>query len=218
MPSLIEAGLQSSQATENNVALNITNYAHVDSVAAGATANVRVYGAAGPGAQYPSVKGTIETILPSATIIGVPYLTNSVVAFDDENYQVENTLPQVLADGNTPTGAVSVVGSGAITLPTVVPVLGSGGSIVAYNITNQGNGLTADLTFAISGPGAGATTGAQTISGGKLTALQPGNPGAGYDGSTTVTPSGGIFDGNTGGGQSIGGNGGRFVYNDGTLG
>jgi hypothetical protein len=214
----IAAGLQTSAATNPNVPLNQSNYANVDSVAAGASANVRVFGSSGPGTQYPSVKGSQETIQPSATIINVPYSTNPVVALSgDPNYQVKNTLPEVFADDLTPVGAVSVVGAGDVTLPTVVPVLGAGGAIIAYNVTSQGNGITADLSFAISGPGTGATTGAQTIVNGKLISVAPGNPGSGYNGSTTVTPSGGTFTGAAGGGRAIGGNGGRFVYNDGTT-
>lgn len=214
----VQAGLQTSAATNPNVPLNQSNYANVDSVAAGGSANVRVYGSSGPGTMYPSVKGDVETIQPSATIINVPFSTNPVTALDsDKNYQVKNTLPEVFADDMTPTGTVSVVGAGAVTLPTIVPVIGPGGAIIAYNVTSQGNGLTASLTLTISGPGTGATTGVQTISGGKLISVAPGNAGSGYDGSTTVTPTGGTFAGAAGGGRDIGGNGGRFVYNDGTT-
>lgn len=214
MPNLIDAGFQSSSATENNVPLNITNYAHVDSVDAGTSANVRVYGKAGPGASYPSNKGPVETIRPSATIINAPYKSQLVVALG-ENYQVTNTLPEVFADSNVPVGAVSVVGSGAVTLPTITPIITAGG-IVGYNVTSGGNGLTADVDLTITGSGTGATTGAQVITSGVLISVQPGNPGSGYGGGTTVIASGGVYSGATGGGQSIGGNGGRFVYQDGT--
>lgn len=215
----IAAGLQSSAATENNVPLNQTNYANVDSVAAGSSANVRVYGTSGPGTSYPAVKGTAEKIQPSATIIGAKFNSNLVVAFDGANYQVRNTLPEVFADGNTPTGSVSVVGAGGVTLPTVALVLGTGGAVIAWNVTSQGNGLTAPVTLSINtSTGSGATPGAQTIQNGKLISISPGNPGAGYASGDTVTVSGGVFSGASGGGQHIGGNGGRFVYNDGTTG
>ena len=215
----IAAGLQSSEATENNVPLNQTNYANVDSVAVGATANVRVYGTSGPGTSYPSVKGASERIQPSATIIGARLNSNLVVAFDGTNYQVRNTLPEVFADGNTPTGSVSVVGAGGVTLPAVDLVLGTGGTVLAWNVTSQGNGLTAPVTLSINtATGSGATPGAQTIQNGKLISISPGNPGSGYASGDTVTVSGGVFSGASGGGQHIGGNGGRFVYNDGTTG
>jgi hypothetical protein len=219
-PGVVESGLQSSAASSNNVPLNQTNYANIDSVSVGATANVRIYGKAGPTTQYPSVKGATETIEPSATIINVPLSSNQVVALDAHtNYQVRVTLPEVFADGFRPVGAVSVVGGGSPTLPTVSLVLGAGGAVVGWNVTSQGNGLTGNVTLVIvTGTGSGATPGVQTISAGKLISISPGNPGSGYVGGDTVTVSGGIFSGGMGGGQSIGGNNGRFVYNDGTLG
>ncbi len=214
----VAAGLQSSAATEPNVPLNQTNYANVDSKAAGSSANVRVYGTAGPGTMYPSVKGSQESILPSATVIGVPFNTNPVVAYDGQNYQVRSTLPEVFADHLTPVGTVSVVGSGTVTLPTVSLVLGTGGAVIGWNVTSQGNGLTGPVTLSINTTGgSGATPGVQTIQNGKLISIAPGNPGAGYSSGDTVNVSGGVFSGATGGGRSIGGNGGRFVYNDGTT-
>lgn len=216
----IVAGLQTSSATEPNLSLNQSNYANVDSVAAGASANVRVYGASGPGTQYPSVLGPKETIQPSATIINVPFNTNPVVALSgDPDYFVKNTLPEVFADEMTPVGAVSVVGSGAVTEPTVQLVLSSsGGHVIAWNVVSQGNGLTADVTLTITtSTGSGATPGAQTIVGGHLISIAPGNPGQNYVSGDTVTASGGTFAGATGGGRSIGGNGGRLVYNDSTT-
>jgi len=219
MPNPISSGLQSSAATENNIVLNQTNYANIDSVAAGSSANVRIYGSSGPGTQYPGVKGATETIQPSATIIGVPYTTNPVVAHDGDQYQIRNTLPEVLADGFTPIGSVSVVGSGSVTLPTVSLVLDSHGHVIGWNVTSQGNGLTGPVTLHINtSTGSGATPGAQTIQNGKLISIAPGNPGDLYAPGDTVTVSGGTFTGASGGGRSIGGNGGRLVYNDGTIG
>lgn len=206
------AGLVSSASTSQGVVLNQSNYATVDSVAAGASANIRVYGAAGPRTMWPGVKGPVENLYPSATIVNAAYNSSAIVAVDRGTFMLAATLPQVFGDDVVPVGKVSVVGSGAITLPTVVPVLSStGGNIIGYNITNQGNGLTADVTLTISGPGTGATTGSQTISGGKLIAVAAGNPGSGYDGTTTVTASGGVAGGVAGGGTTVGGNGGRLT-------
>lgn len=219
VPGTISAGLQSSAASEAATVLNQTNYANVDSVAVGGSANVRIYGKAGPNTQYPSVKGSSETILPSATVVNVPLSSSQVVGFDGSSYQVRGTLPEVLEDGMTPVGAVSVVGGGIPTLPTIDPVI-SGGHIIGFNVTSGGAGATAPyvLTIADSGGGTGATAGAQTIVGGVLISVAPGNAGSGYTGATTVTPSGGTFGGSAGGGRSIGGNGGRLIVNDGTTG
>jgi hypothetical protein len=215
---LVSSGLQSSAATSNAVGLNQTNYAIVDSVDNGVgSANVRVYGTSGPQTMYPYVKGADETILPSATIVNVPHGTNKVVAYDGEQYMVKDTLPQVLADGLIPTGAVSVVGSGAFRLPMIVPIEVSG-SILGYNITDGGNGLTGPVTITLVGSGSGATAGPQTIVGGELISVAPGNGGTGYGPGTTASVTGGTSSSGQGGGQAIGGNNGRFIYADSTTG
>lgn len=218
MPSLIEAGLQSSKAIEDNIPLNTTNYANVDSVAVGGTANVRVYGTSGPGTQYPSVKGAQETIQPSATIINIPLGSNRVVAFDGSNYQVENTLPEVLADGNVPTGYVSVVEAGTVSLPTVTLNV-TGGHITSAEITSYGSGLTQNPTWTITdASGTGATMISSGVEAGSITGVQITNSGSGYSATPTATAAGGVFSGASGGGTAIGGNGGRLIHNDGTTG
>lgn len=213
----VSAGLQSSAATENATVLNQTNYANIDSVSAGLSANIRVFGQAGPGFMYPAVKGAAEQILPSATIVNVPPSSNKVIAWDGEGYRVESTLPQVMADGLTPTGSVSVVGGGAVVLPVVAP-FEFGGGIIGYNVVSQGNGLTQPVTITLVGTGTGATSGAQTIVAGKLISVAPGNLGTGYGSGTTATVTGGVSGGSVGGGQSLGGQNGRLIYNDVTTG
>jgi hypothetical protein len=217
----VKAGLVSSAASESATVLNQTNYASVDSAdAGGGTANVRIFGKAGPNTQFPAVKGAAETILPSATVINVPLSSQQVVGFDGTNFKVRGTLPEVLVDGDTPIGSVSVVGGGTPTPPVIAPII-SGGAILGYNVSNGGSGATAPYTLTLGsvGGGFGATFGPQTIVGGVLLAVAPGNPGASYSGGTTVIVSGGgTFSGSTGGGQNIGGNGGRLITNDGTTG
>lgn len=222
MPNLISSGRQSSSATEDAVVLNQTNYANVDSVsnAANTSANVRIYGKAGVHTQYPRVKGNQETILPSATIINVPYVSDQVVGYDGENYQVRGTLPEVLADGMSPIGAVSVVGSGGIVLPVVTVTINGSGVVTSWNVVSGGSAISDDLTLTPPPQvGAGGAPGAQTIVHGVLTAIANGTPGVGgTPGTFPVGVSGGVFAGATGGGQSIGGNGGRLINNDGTTG
>ena len=221
MPKPISAGLQSSAAIENAAVLNQTNYANVDSISnvAGTSANIRIYGKAGLNTQYPSVKGPTETILPSATIINVPFTSEQVVGHDTNDYQVRNTLPQVLHDSMTPIGAVSVVGSGAIVLPTVTVTVNLTGNVTAWNVVSGGNALSDPVSLSISGPGAGATPGTQTIHAGVLISIANGTAGSGYTpGTQPVAVAGGVFAGSTGGGRNIGGNGGRLVINDGTTG
>jgi hypothetical protein len=219
-PGTVSSGLQSSAASENAVVLNQTNYATVDSASnvGGTSAIVRIYGKAGLNTQYPSVKGGVESILPSATIINVPFATEQVVGHDGTDYIARGTLPEVLMDGTTPIGAVSVVGSGMLTLPTVTVTVNGSGNVTAWNVVSGGNALSDPVTMAITGSGSGATPGAQHIVAGVLISIANGTAGSGYTpGTQPVTVSGGMFGGSTGGGQSIGGNGGRLVVNDGTT-
>jgi hypothetical protein len=134
------------------------------------------------------------------------------VGWNGQNYVLKPTLAAVLADDLTPIGAVSVVGTGAPTLPTIVPII-SGGGIIGYNVTAGGAGASAPytLTLATFGGGVGATFGPQTIVGGVLISVAPGNPGTVYPGGTTVVASGGVFPGTAGGGGTAGGNGGRMT-------
>lgn len=212
MTAPVAAAKQSSAATENNVVLNQSNFAYVDSVAAGSSANARIYGAGGPGTSLISLKGTAESRLPSATIINVAYSSAAVTAYDGEKYQVKANLPGVFPDTWTPVGKLSVVGPGSVVLPTLALVLDSGGHVLGWNVVTQGNALTGPVTLAINtATGSGATPGAQTITGGKLISVAPGNPGQAYASADTVSVSGGVFGGATGGGTANGGNGGRLT-------
>lgn len=212
--SAVSSELVSSAATSEAGAFNQTNYAVVDSTAVGSTAEVSIAGASGPLTNLVRQKGPAQTVLPSSTIYGVTPGSDQFVAYDGEGYVLAPTLAGALqSDENVPIGKVSVVETGAPTLPVIVPII-SGGGVVGYNVTNQGNGITGPLNLVVSdpgGPGTGATTGAQTITSGKLISVAPGNAGANYDGSTIVTASGGIGPGTPGGGTAVGGNGGRMT-------
>ena len=221
-PGTASSGLQSSAASEAATVLNQTNYAHVDSIANidDTSANVRIYGKAGLNTQFPAIKGGAETILPSATIINVPFASEQVVGHDGQDYQVRGTLPEVLEDVITPIGAVSVIGSGAVVLPTVTVTIGALGEVTSWNVVAQGNALSDPVNLTILSSGSGAIPGLQTIVAGKLISIANGTGGGGYPILSTqpVGVTGGVFAGSTGGGQSIGGNGGRLVVNDGTTG
>lgn len=207
-----DAGKQSSAATESHVSLNQTNYATVDSIANGATAAVRIYGVAGPYKSYQRVSGTSLLTRPSGTIVNIPYNSSQFVAWDGSMFRIAPILSNVFPDSWEPVGKVSVVGAGAVVLPTVALVLGPGGSVLGWNVVTQGNGLTGPVTLNIvTATGTGATAGAQTIQNGKLIAIAAGNPGQNYAGTDTVTVGGGISAGTPGGGTTIGGNGGRLT-------
>jgi hypothetical protein len=206
------SGLVSSSAMVNNSPLNQSNFANVDSIANGGSAAVRIYGVAGPYHSYVQQKGPAQFIRPSGTIANVTYGSTKVVAFDGEKFRVSPILPGVFHDDWEPVGIVSVVESGVPTLPTVALVLGTGGAVIAWNVTSQGNGLTGPVTLTINTTtGSGASAGNQTIQNGKLISIAPGNPGTGYAAGDTVTVSGGIGAGQAGGGGVTGSNGGRLI-------
>ncbi len=209
----IASGLVSSAAISDATALNQTNYGVVTSAAVGSTAEVSISGAAAPLTSVPTMKGPTERILPGATVLGVTPGSSQFTAWDGGGYVLRPTLAGVLRDDSlVPIGAVSVVETGVPELPTVVPII-TGGAVVGYDVTDQGNGVTGPLDLVVSdaGGGTGATTGTQTIVAGKLISVAPGNAGSGYSGATVVTASGGINPGTPGGGTAVGGNGGRLT-------
>ena len=66
----------------------------------------------------------------------------------------------------------------------------SGGAILGYTVTSEGNGYTAAPTVTISGGGGSGATATATISGGRVTAIVPtdyGNPATPYTSAPTVT-------------------------------
>lgn len=210
-PNPVDAGLVESEAMSPAAAFNQSNFAEVDSQASGATALITIAGTGGPLTPYTAVRGTTQKNRPSATIAGVTPSTDQFIGYDGSQYIAKPTLAAVLADNLEPVGKVSVVSTATPTPPTIVPVI-SGGAIVGYNVTSGGAGASQPYTLVIfdSGGGTGATAGEQTIVGGVLMSVAPGNAGSGYTGATTVTPSGGGPGGAPGGGTATGGNGARM--------
>lgn len=209
----IAAGLQSSSASNNGAVLYQSNYGYVDSQASGAAANVRVYGAAGPYTSLIADKSTVESIVPSATIVNVAQDSTQFVSYTGDMFRVSPQLPGTFPDTDTPIGKVSVVGGGSPTLP-VIDLLVQGGYVVGIKSTSTfGSGLTQLPTFVVSdATGHGATIIATGLSGGAITGIQVTNNGDGnYSSTPTVTASGGTFAGTTGGGTAAGGNGGRMT-------
>ena len=209
-PGAVSAGLVSSAATASNLSLNQSNYATVDSVANGGTATVRVYGSGGAGTSWASVVGADSKVIPSGTIMNIAYAANGFVVWDGQKYQLKPQLAQTFPDTWVPVGKVSVIANASgLVLPTINAVV-TGGAIVAYQITNPGNGLTSPPVLTItdsSGSGATATT---VVSAGAVTQVLPGSAGSGYSGTPVVTASGGVSGGAAGGGGANGNNGGRL--------
>lgn len=205
----------SSASSVPNLSLNQSNFATVDSVAAGATPIVRVYGTGGVGAAYTRSVGMQSPQRPGATLLNIPYGANKFVAYDTEQriYQVKDQLPQTFSDPWEPVGFVSVVFSGAPTLPVLKPIFTSG-FLVGIQRISDGNGLsTPPLGVVVSGVGHNAAF-VLFITNGQVSGYQINNGGDGnYVNTDTISVSGGISAGVGGGGGVSGGNGGRFYSN-----
>jgi hypothetical protein len=212
-PGVVSSGQMSSAATASNLALNQSNFATVDSVAAGATASVRVYGPGGVGTAWTSILGSNSKVIPAGTITNIAYGSNGFVAWDGERYQMKPQLAQTFPDSWVPVGKVSVIANGSgLVLPTIKAIV-TAGAIVAYQILDPGNGLTSSPTLTItdsSGIGASAVA---VVSAGQVTQVTPGSAGSGYSDNPTVTASGGVSGGTAGGGGANGANGGRLYAN-----
>jgi hypothetical protein len=108
----ISAGLMSSAAIEPGATFNQTNYAEVNSPSTGTGEEITISGSGGLLSSYTAVKGSVQTVRPSATIINADSGTDQYVGWDGGQYQTKSTLAGVLADNLEPVGKVTV-GSGA---------------------------------------------------------------------------------------------------------
>ena len=206
-----DAGLVSSAATASGAAFAQTNYGVVTSKTVSGTPVVEIQGAGGSLTSMVAVKSGDEQVLPAAAIVNATPGSSQFVGWDGSGYQLKPTLAAVLNDGLTPIGKVNVAQAGAISLPTITLVLGAGGQVVGWNVIDGGANLNGAVTLTIdTSTGSGATPGAQTIVGGVLTAIAPGNPGKLYASGDTVSATGGGSSGQ-GGGTAAGGNGGRMT-------
>ena len=212
-PGSVSSGLMSSAATANNLSLNQSNYATVDSVAAGSSATVRVYGSGGVGTSWTSILGTSSKVIPSGTILNVAYSTNGFVVWDGQKYQLKPQLAQTFPDTWVPVGKISVIANASgLSLPVIHAVV-TGGAIVAYQIVNPGNGLTAAPVLTITDSSGSGATATAVVAAGAVTQVTPGSAGSGYSSTPTVTASGGVSGGAAGGGGATGDNGGRLYAN-----
>jgi hypothetical protein len=209
-PGAVSSGLMSSAAIASNLGLNQSNYATVDSVADGGTATVRAYGPGGVGTSWTSILGSSSSVIPSGTMMNIAYGTNGFVVWDGQKYQLKPQLAQTFPDTWVPVGKVSVIANGSGLVLPVIHAVVTGGAIVAYQIVNPGNGLTAAPTLTITDSSGSGATATAVVSAGAVTQVNPGSAGSGYSSSPTVTASGGVSGGAAGGGGATGNNGGRL--------
>ncbi len=212
-PGAVSSGLMSSTASGNNLSLNQSNYATVDSVAAGATATVRIYGSGGVGTAWTSILGNGSKVIASGTILNVAYGASGFVVWDGQKYQLKPQLAQTFPDTWVPVGKVSVIANASGLVLPVIHAVVTGGAIVAYQIINPGNALTAAPLLTITDSTGSGATATAVVTAGAVTQVTPGSAGSGYSATPTVTASGGVSGGAAGGGGATGNNGGRLYAN-----
>lgn len=109
--SSIDAGLVESSAIAPGASFNQTNFAIVNSASDGGIDTVTVNGTGGTFTPYTAVKGSVQSLRPSATIVGTELGNDQFVGFDGSQFHLLSTLAGVFPDDLEPVGHV-VVGSG----------------------------------------------------------------------------------------------------------
>lgn len=143
-PARVWSGLVRSTSVMPNVPPNQTNYCTVDSVPAGATATIRVYGSGGVGSTWSwQIGGTVKSGYPAGTLTGYAFSTAYYIVFDTQDliFRVFTTAqyPSILPDtyifcGKTTTCAAD--GTGV--------VVGGGGDTGDIGCTEAGTKLYFD--------------------------------------------------------------------------
>ena len=106
--SAVDAGLVSSSAIAPGGTFNQTNYAEVTSTSTGAGDVVSVNGPGGKYTPYTAVKGGVESLRPSATIVGLVQQSKQFVGWDGSQFRLQPSLATTLADNLEPVGVVTV--------------------------------------------------------------------------------------------------------------
>ena len=208
--------LFSSSQIPGNATSNTSNTAYLDSVDAGSSATLRVYGSGGPGSSYTRKAGFGTLTRASGSITGLAYATRYYVYYvvSSATYLASTTYTDSLPDGYEWVGTLVTVatgggggggtgGTGAAGTCWLNGPLPAG--VGGVTLTNGGYGYgSASVSFSGGGVGAGAT--AHCIcSGGAIVSVVMDSPGGGYTSApmpffTSTSPYYG-GGGNTNGGQ-----------------
>ncbi len=116
-PTAVTGGLVGSVNLPTNVPLNSTNNATVDSVDAGSSATIRIYGPGGVGSSWMRFSGQGTETYPAGTITGLAYSTVYYVVWNGSAYLAFTEQSQAVNDNYVYVGR-----------PTTVAQGGSGGS------------------------------------------------------------------------------------------
>lgn len=110
--SAVNAGLQSSAASEPGTVLNNWNFATVSAQGApGEVPVIRVYGPNGPYSGYTAGRGSTQVTRPSATILNSSFKQSQIVAYDGKNFQLSPSLAGAMKDNWEPVGQALVNGA-----------------------------------------------------------------------------------------------------------
>ena len=127
-PTGLTGGLTGSANLPMNVPLNSTNNATVDSVDAGSSATIRIYGPGGLGSSWMRFSGQGTEWYPAGTITGLAYSTSYYVVWTGSSYLAVTGQSQAVSDSYVFVGR-----------PTTVSAGGGGGSSGGGG-TGGGNG------------------------------------------------------------------------------
>ncbi|HXZ20225.1 MAG TPA: hypothetical protein VEG63_09765 [Candidatus Acidoferrales bacterium] len=127
--SAVTGGLIGSVNLPTNVPLNSTNNATVDSVDAGTSATIRIYGPGGVGSSWMRFSGQGTETYPGGTITGLAYSTVYYVVWNGSAYLAFTLQSQAVNDNYVFVGR-----------PTTVAQGGSGGSSGGGGASGGGNG------------------------------------------------------------------------------
>ncbi len=111
-PASVTGGLVGSGNLALNVPLNSTNNATVDSVDAGSSATIRIYGPGGVGSSWMRFSGQGTETFPGGSVTGLAYSTSYYVVWNGSAYLAFTQQSQVTSDSYVFVGKPTTVASG----------------------------------------------------------------------------------------------------------
>lgn len=175
--------LLTSASMPANTPANTSNTAVVDSVDAGTSTLVRIYGSGGVGTSYLRRTGYGSGLArPNGTISGLGYSQSGVVLWTGTTYVFATNYPATLPDSYEPVGGLTTTvatgtsGSGA----TLTLVIDTGGHVIQANETAPGSLYAAASVNISGGGGSGAQVQANVASDGTIPSYTVLNGGTGY--------------------------------------
>jgi len=203
----------SSALIPPNVGANTNNTATLDSVDAGGSATVRIYGPGGLGTSYTRQMGYGTPTRPAGSIVGLAYTTRFYVVYlPGGSYQASTSYVDSLPDGYEYVGTLITCpagGSGGATASAQAATI-SPYPVIAVNPVNPGYGYGTAHCVISGGGGTGATA-AANCSGGQVTSYSMTAGGSGYINPASIIVAVFLDTPYTGGGGTSGNGGARYV-------